>query len=200
MFYIGKANVPADRIKNHEYRLNKGLEVFYKRNFQDVPPNEYGHYLSYRRWIKYLYENPKITTGKVEIIQRGIHPISLYYMENRHLNAIINHPDCLNAVFSSPRPDKDDHHFCDVQIQKNELVLFNPISQEGVFASSISKTYTDLKKKMNASLHPMSYRQYKIRIMNREYQDAKPYLTNVERSEWLTRITDFSLGKNQPQN
>jgi hypothetical protein len=193
-FYIGKANVPAERIKVHENSLNRALQVFYERRFEDIPKAQYANYLKYKKWVKYLHENPKVNVGRVEIIQRGIHPISLYYMENRHLNAIKDHPDSLNAIFTSPRPNADDHHYCDAKITQNQLLLFNPLNGASIFANSISKTYSELKKRMNASLDPTTYRKYIAGIMNREYQEAAEYLTTEQKTERLRRISDYLRG------
>lgn len=146
-FYIGKANVPAERIKVHEYSLNRALQTFYDRRFDDIPKTQYANYLKYRRWVKYLVENPRIRAAQVQIIQRGIHPISLYYMENWHLNAIKDHPDSLNGIFTSPRPSADDFHYCDAKIAQNQLLLFNPLNGASIFANAIKKSYDDLKKK-----------------------------------------------------
>ncbi len=194
-FYIGKANVPAERIRVHESSLNKALQVFYERRFEDIPKAQYASYLKYKRWVKYLHENPKVNIGCVEIIQRGIHPISLYYMENRHLNAIKDHPDSLNAVFASPRPSADDYHYCDAKITMNQLLLFNPLNGASIFANSISKSYGDLKKKMNASLDPTAYRRHIGSIMNREYHEDAVYLSSEQKMERLKRISDYLRGQ-----
>jgi len=199
-FYIGKANIPAERMREHENGLKKAFRTFFKMKFENITSQEYSDFLKYRKFVNYLYENPKIETGTVEIIQRGIHPVSLYYMENRHLNAVINHPDCLNSVFVSGRPRKSDTHFCDARIEKEKLLLFNPINGNNIWASSISKSYEEFKKVMNAGADKISYNNYLSAIMVSNYNEDKDYLSQQEKSERLGRIIDFKLGRNQPQN
>lgn len=103
------------------------------------------------------------------------------------------HPDSLNAVFTSPRPSADDCHYCDAKITMNQLLLFNPLNGASIFANSISKSYGDLRKRMNASLDPAAYRRYTGAIMNREYQEDAIYLT-AQKTERLKRISDHLMG------
>jgi hypothetical protein len=190
-FYIGKANIPYLRIKEHTRGINKTLRTLAERRF--IKPTD-AVFTKYLPIAKYLAENPSIISGTVEIIQRGIHPVSLYYMENYRLNMVKDNPDYLNTLFKSPRPAFDDYHHCDAKLVDGKILLYNPVDQSKcILATTALKEIDTLRKAMNISLDTHSYKRYLLNLRNIDYSEKVVYLSLEERNTYLKEMAAILL-------
>lgn len=114
-FYIGMAKQLQQRVYQHETSINKCIEQFH------MPPKYAQTYLSISR---YLLENPKITEGRVQIIQRAITTADLCYMEANHLNHYRNHADCMNKTFEGTRKGIFDTHISNAWVDDVGIIRF----------------------------------------------------------------------------
>jgi hypothetical protein len=112
-FYIGQSKRLAVRMYQHQRGITGCL-------------NRYGmprpYEMMYLPWARYLNENPYIKSGQVEVIQRCISALDLYYAESFFLNELANHPDCLNASFAPSRYLNDD--MWDIEVKDGWVIYY----------------------------------------------------------------------------
>lgn len=119
-FYIGQCMRLAERMYQHQGHINRCLKRY-------TMPKETE--ISYIPIVRYLHENPKISTLQVEVVQRCITAWDLSYAEKIWLSDYMSNPDCLNGTFiGSFYPN---HDIWDVELDRlGQLRYFDPFDPD----------------------------------------------------------------------
>lgn len=110
-FYVGRTKNLSFRVAQHERGIN-----FLMNNYADISTNGYKTELKrkqvsyYKSTAQFLLENPKITTGKVEVLQRALTNNELYFAENKYLRELDGNRDCLNKAFNASKPKRSEKY------------------------------------------------------------------------------------------
>lgn len=114
-FYIGQAKRMATRMYQHERGI-AGCMLRYA-----MPKPYEAHYC---RLVQYLLENPSVTFGRVEVIQRCVTAWDLFYAERAWLQDVKENPDCLNGTFEPTRAYINDDVWDIERVPNSTINLF----------------------------------------------------------------------------
>jgi hypothetical protein len=106
-FYIGQCRRLSVRVFQHQRGINGCMSRYgMPKSYEKV----------YLPWARYLFENPQIKFGTIEMLQRCVTAKELMIAEASYLQDLRTNPDCLNASFTVPMRYIDDGMWdCDVQ-------------------------------------------------------------------------------------
>lgn len=123
MRYIGKALVVGNRVYQHQSVINRTMANYAEMvNLQ----NDFSKNGTNIRIAKYLLENPLITEGTVEVIERQVCSNALYYSENSYLKDIRGNRDFYNWSHYGARPREDEDNLWEVEESGGVLNFFDP--------------------------------------------------------------------------
>lgn len=107
-FYIGRANCLASRMYQHQTAINGVMKIYASMiNLKGADGCYADKWFSYRKFAKYLQENPKIKYGVVEVLQRCSGIKDLYETEYAILRSVRGNPDCLNRSYIASKQNFD---------------------------------------------------------------------------------------------
>lgn len=146
-FYIGRTNIVFNRWWNH----NKSINDLINRNL--LNPRE-SHYGGLQR---YLFENPNIKIGYMQVIYRTECFYDMCNAEDLILKFYKNHPDALNRNFYASSPSASVSFMMQMTVRNNKRYFLNPsnneLFQEGdVVTSQCKKKTSDRETDKDAKL------------------------------------------------
>lgn len=158
--YIGKALVVGSRIYQHQGEINRTLAK-YSHIVNFVPREE--HKGTYVRIARHLHENPQITTGTVEVIERQVCSMALYYAEHNYLKEVKGNPDFCNGAFYSTRPKRGEDNLWDVVESNGQLEFFDPrIGGERIKSGGNPSVNKEFLKQINDIKQTINWRKQRL--------------------------------------
>lgn len=160
MRYIGKSLVIGSRIYQHQGEINRTMAKYAELVNIGADWSKSGTYI---RLAKYLLENPKITTGTVEVLERQVCSNALYYAENRYLKEIHGNEDFCNWSHFGSKPKREEDNLWDVAEANGQLEFFDPrIGGERIRTNRTQSQNNDLLKQINAIKQSASWRKRRL--------------------------------------
>lgn len=147
--YIGSASIMSIRMMQHERTINGILA-----KYGDVVNLNYRgdsyckHYYGYRKIIKYLIDNPRVTTGIVEVIKRCITVKEARIEEKKMLRMVEKSLNFYNSRFDSAITDEQYTTEWDVKKVGNEFYYYDRSEPNKLFPHHLNISATlDISRK-----------------------------------------------------
>lgn len=158
--YVGKALVVGSRIYQHQGEINRTLAK-YSHIVNFVPKEEQKG--TYVRIARYLHENPQITTGTVEVLERQVCSNALHYSESRYLKEIKGNSDFCNGAFYGTRPKREEDNLWDVAENNGQLEFFDPrIGGARIKSKGNQSSNKDILKQINEIKQSSTWRKQRL--------------------------------------
>lgn len=150
--YVGKSVCIGNRLSDHEKAINRALANYAEwRNIGFKSEDNRKSNASYMKVAQYLHENPNITSGTIEVLQRQVCSNMLYFAEDFFLKEIYDSADCYNTASASTRPDLSKEHLWDAEIVGDRIEYFDPrIKNLRVLSSNTNNQNKEIIKQINA--------------------------------------------------
>jgi len=133
-FYIGKASILQTRAYQHETALNKAINNYAEiKNLKSCNGSAAEIASMYMEFAQHIAENPSITHGTIEVIQRCISPVQLYIAEHKILRMLVGNRDCLNKAFYGTKPRPFELTNWDVKKVGKVFYYFDPSNPTELF-------------------------------------------------------------------
>lgn len=189
MKYVGKSNCIGERAKAHQTAINKTI-----KNFAAMVNSMSGEKMSYgyRKVARYLLENPQITEGTVEVLERQICSNILCYSENFYLKEIAKDPDSFN-IFHYGNKGNEKDNLWDAKVVDDEVVCFDPrFPSLLVKTNSVSGNQNKATiKKINDLKDSKEFKRKKIYQEKDRLLAEYPHLKHLIIKETINRLVEL---------
>lgn len=126
MRYVGKSDCIGTRMQSHQSSINRGLGKFYWwKNFGFKTIDEEKSNKGYYILCDYLFANPQIKEGTVEVIQRDVCSNMMCLSEKYYIREFIYSTGCYNVSLNSSLGNSEKHHLWDVEEKDGSLEYFD---------------------------------------------------------------------------
>lgn len=165
-FYIGKALNVGMRAYQHELNINAALKNYSR--WANVGPETEAEVskLSYLTIAKYIHENPSITHGTVEVIQRQVCSNMMYLTENFYLKEIENNRDFYNISMVGSKPKSTEDNVWEAELNGECIEYFDPRLPQFRLKSSLNNNQN--KKILEQIKDAKNSRPYKLQRIEEE--------------------------------
>lgn len=125
-FYIGKALNVGMRAYQHELEINTALKNYSR--LMNIGPDgrEEMSKMGYLNIARYIHENPSITGGTVEVLQRQVCSNMMYFSENMYLKEIEFNRDSYNISVIGSRPKSTEDNLWQAELNGECVEYFDP--------------------------------------------------------------------------
>ncbi len=126
MMYFGKALALGPRIYQHELSINSAIKNYSRWLNIGATSEAEKSKIGYLNIARYIHENPGITEGTVEVIERQVCSNRLYFSENFYLKEFAGNPDCYNISRVGSLPKWTEDNLWEAVVAGDKIEYFDP--------------------------------------------------------------------------
>jgi len=126
MVYVGKALTVGTRMYQHELSINSAIKNYSRLVNIGPKSDDERRKIGYLSIAKYIQENPSITYGTVEVIERQVCSNRLYFSENFYLKEFAGNPDCYNISRAGSLPKGTEDNLWEAVVAGESIEYFDP--------------------------------------------------------------------------